>query len=140
MAGAGCSPPGNTLQDGYYSAVAASFDEAGWKDFITLYVYNNKILTAEYNARNASGLILSWDGFSMRKMATAPYIHPNRIIREYTHQLINGQDPSRIQRVQGDSHFYDAFKTLAAVAIERARTGDKTVAEVDIAKTSVGSQ
>lgn len=127
-----CGPDKDAMQNGYYSATTASFNEDGWKEFITLYIYNNRIVTVEFNAHNASGLLRSWDGFAMRKAKKGPGLHPNRIIREYTQELLNRQDPGRIRKIPGDDYCYDIFVKLAAVAITQAKTGDKAVAEVHL--------
>lgn len=126
----GCSQDDGVMRDGYYSAVAASFNEDGWKEFITLYIHNNRIITVEYNARNASGLVLSWDVLYLRKLKAKMRVHPNQIIREYSRELLSRQNPQMVRRVPGDSYFYKTFKKLAAVAVERAKTGNKALAEV----------
>lgn len=118
------------MHDGYYSAVAASFDEDGWKDFVTLYIQNNRIITAEFNARNASGLALSWDIRFLRRLKAENGIHPNQIIREYTRELLNRQDLEAVRRVRGDTRFHPVFVQLASMAIAQARAGDRSVAEV----------
>jgi major membrane immunogen (membrane-anchored lipoprotein) len=132
MAQGGCSPDKDSMHNGYYSAVAASFNEGGWKEFITLYVYNNRIVTVEYNARNASGLILSWDVLSLRKLKARTRVHPNLLLRGYTQELLNKQEPSKIRRISGDEYFYDSFTELAAAAIAQAKTGNKDVVEVPL--------
>ena len=128
----GCSPDENRMHDGYYSAVAAVFNKDGWKEFITLYVYNNRIVTVEYNARNASGLVRSWDAPYLRHLKEKAGVHPNRLIREYSRELLGRQDSEGIRRVRGDRRVYDVFKTLASAAIAQARAGDKTVLEVPV--------
>ena len=130
----GCSPDENLMHDGYYSAVAAAFNKDGWKEFITLYVYNNRIVTVEYNARNASGLVRSWDAPYLRQLKEKTGVHPNLLIREYSRELLGRQDPEGIRRVKGDGRFYDIFKTLASAAIAQAKAGDKTVLEVPVAE------
>ncbi|MDL2210127.1 hypothetical protein LJC26_04920 [Desulfovibrio sp. OttesenSCG-928-O18] len=136
----GCSPDETLLRNGYYSAVADSFNKGGWKEFVTIYVYNNKIVTAEYNARNASGLVLTWDSLSMREMKTRTRVHPNRIIRAYTQDLLTWQDPQRVRQVPGDIYFYEPFKRLATVAVEQARLGNKAVAVVRVTENIATSQ
>jgi len=61
------------LKDGYCTAEMDDFDSGdrtpgnitgigheGWKEYITIYVRNSRIITAECNAENESGLIKSW--------------------------------------------------------------------------------
>lgn len=132
VAAAGCSQDGPAMRNGYYSAVARQPDSDGWKHFITLYVYNRKIVTAEYNARNASGLLLDWDVLTVRRIKQSIRMHPSRIMREYTQELLNMQSPENIRRIPGDNYFYDRFTKLAAAALERASAGDRSVAEVEL--------
>ena len=121
------------MRDGYYSAAAESFNREGWKAFITIYVRNDKIVTAEYNARNASGLILSWDVQSLRQLKTKMRIHPSRVVREYTQDLLNKQSPENIRCIPGDNYIYDSFMQLAAAAIAKAHSGDRSLAKVHLA-------
>lgn len=102
---AGCGRNDTQLRDGYYSAVAASFNNYGWKEFVTLYVYNNKIVTVEFNAYNPSGLILSWDGLTLSTLKTRMRQHPNLVIRQYSQELVNRQHPENIRKVFEDEFF-----------------------------------
>lgn len=124
------------MHNGYYSARADSFAPDGWKEFLTLYVHNDRIVTVEYNARNASGLVMSWDVRYLSRMKAALGMHPNQIIRDYIKELLNRQDPGIIRRVSGDTRFYDAFATLSSVAVAQAKKGDKTVLEVPVHRTA----
>lgn len=126
----GCSEDAGSMHNGYYSAADAVFNGDGWKSFITLYIYNNQIVTVEYNARNASGLVLSWDVLSMRRLKARTRIHPSRLIREYTQELLNRQNPDHIRRIAGDDLIYERFTQLAAAAMAQARTGDRRLAEI----------
>ena len=130
LAAPGCSEDSGAMRNGYYSAASATYNSDGWKSFITLYIYNNKIVTAEYNARNVSGLPLHWDVLSMRRIKSRTRIHPSRLIREYTQELLNRQNPAQIRRIPGDDLFYESFTRLAAAAMAQARSGDKGLAEV----------
>ena len=136
----GCSPDGASMHNGYYSARADSFGKDGWKDFLTLYVHNNRIVTVEYNARNVSGLVMSWDVLYLSRLKAAMGLHPNQIIREYANELLNRQNPALIRRIRRDTRFYDSFTTLAAVAIAQAKAGDKTVPEVPVNGVETGAR
>lgn len=136
----GCSRDDVVLHDGYYSAVAASFNALGWKDFVTLYVYNNRIVTVEFNARNPSGLIMSWDGMTLRRLKRRMAMHPNSAIRHYTQELLSRQNPDSLRRVAGDDYFYDTFKLLTEAAIAQAKTGNKSVVNVPLGDTAPQSR
>ena len=127
-----CQTETTDLKDGYYTAQAASFNRYGWKEFITIYVNNNTIVTAEYNAKNASGFIRSWDMDNMRQRRRAVGTYPNKYARAYTVALLNRQDPAQVQAVAGAEAAHRNFQALAAAAIARARDGNKMVAFVSL--------
>ncbi len=56
---AGCGST-KRLKDGFYTAEMAEFSH-GWEEYLIIQVKNNKIVSAEYNARNESGFIKAWD-------------------------------------------------------------------------------
>ena len=136
----GCGRGETVLHDGYYSAVAASFNKQGWKEFVTLYVYNNRIVTVEFNARNASGLVLGWDVMTLRMLKSKMRQHPSLVIRKYSQELINRQHPGNIRKITGDEFFYDSFIALAAAAMAQAQAGDKSVAEVKLSNSQHAGQ
>jgi major membrane immunogen (membrane-anchored lipoprotein) len=127
-----CQKDTTRLSDGYYTAEADIFDENGWKEFVTIYINNNRIVTVEYNARNAGGFIKSWDMEYMRLMNAESGSYPNQYTRFYTVSLLNRQDPFRIDALAGASHSYHYFQELASAALAKARTGDKNVAFVTL--------
>lgn len=127
-----CANDASGLHAGYYSAEAAAFDSYGWKEYITIYVSDNTIVTVEYNARNASGFIKSWDSDYMRRMMAEDGTYPNEYTRAYSVSLLNWQDPGNIDAISGATHSYHTFKLLAEAAIGRSKTGDKQMALVEI--------
>lgn len=127
-----CSTTASEMKDGYYTAEAADFDQYGWKEFITVYVNNNKIITVEYNAKNASGFIKSWDLDYMRTMNSECGTYPNEYARSYSVSLLNWQDPAKVDAVTGATHSYSSFQVLAEAVIAQARAGDKQVAFVTL--------
>lgn len=120
----------SVLHDGYYSAEASGFDRDGWKGFVTLYVYNNRIITAEFNARNASGLVMSWDVRYLGRLQREMGLHPNQIIREYTRDLLDRQSPDTVRAISSDAYFHKPFTRLAAAALNQSRADDRRVAEI----------
>lgn len=128
----GCSASGKTdLQDGYYTAEASSYNR-GWKEFVTILVRDGRIITVEYNARNASGFIKSWDMDYMRLMNKIAGTYPNRYTRYYAAQLLESQNPQDVDIMAGATSSHGSFTLLAQAVIERAKTGDTTVAQVDV--------
>ena len=120
------------MSDCYYAAECRDFDSYGWKEYIVIYVDKNKIVTVEYNAKNASGLIKSWDMDYMRSMNAENHNYPNRYTRNYAVALLNRQDPAGIDVMTGATHSYETFKLLAEAAIAQAKAGDKRVAFVEL--------
>lgn len=127
-----CTSSDSEMHDGYYSAEAASFDSYGWKEYITIYVRDNTIVTVEYNARNASGFIKSWDMDYMREMAAISGTYPNEYVRAYAVSLLNWQNPVDVDAISGATHSYNSFQLLANAAIAQANAGDKQVVPVEI--------
>lgn len=122
------------LHDGYYSAEASAFDRDGWKRFVTLYTYNNRIVTAEFNARNASGLVMSWDVRYLGRLQQEMGLHPNQILREYIRDLLDRQSPDTVRAIGSDAYFHEPFTRLVAAALNQARSGDRRVVEVFLEK------
>jgi len=128
-----CSLQNNAqLKDGYYTAEADSFDENGWKEYVTVYVSGSKIVTVEYNAKNSSGFIKSWDMQYMRDMNEAKNIYPNKYTRDYAEMLLNWQDADKVDAISGATHSGISFKLLAKAVVQKAKQGDKQVAFVKI--------
>ena len=123
----GCGERANMLRDGYYTAEATEFDEHGWKEYIAIYVSGGKIVTADYNAKNASGFIKSWDMEYMRTMDAVCGTYPNEYTRLYAEDLMGKQEAASVDAITGATHSYHTFKQLAHAVIEQARLGDKSV-------------
>lgn len=126
----GCSNA-ETLQDGYYTAMAAEYS-FGWKEFVTITVKRGEIVATEYNAENPSGFIKSWDNAYMKNMKTVEGTYPNEYTRNYAAQLVAQQTPDRIETIAGASTSSNSFRQLAAAAIGRAQKGDSTTAIVQV--------
>jgi major membrane immunogen (membrane-anchored lipoprotein) len=120
------------LNDGYYTAECASYNH-GWKEFLTIYVNNGKVTTVEYNARDASGFIKSWDMDYMRVMNETDGNYPSKYTRAYAGEMLNKQDHTKIDAMSGATESLKSFQLLAEAVIERARAGDKRVAFVEVA-------
>ncbi|MDR2370851.1 MAG: FMN-binding protein [Treponema sp.] len=129
---AACSASRDRVADGYFTAEAAEYDSHGWKEFVSLYMNNGRIITVEYNAKNASGFIKSWDMDYMRRMNAKDGTYPNRYTRTYALALLNRQHPGRIDALAGATESWHAFRLLAAAAMVQAEKGDKRTALVEI--------
>jgi major membrane immunogen (membrane-anchored lipoprotein) len=119
------------LIDGYYTAECAGYYH-GWKEFLTIYVNNGKVATVEYNARDASGFIKTWDMDYMRVMNATDENYPSRYTRNYAAEMLNKQDYSKIDAMSGATESFESFTLLAEAVVKRAMTGDKRVAFVEV--------
>jgi major membrane immunogen (membrane-anchored lipoprotein) len=117
---------------GYYMAEAKDFDSHGWKEYVSVFINNNQIISVEYNAKNAAGFIKSWDMDYMRTMNSVSGTYPNEYTRFYAGALLESQDPDRVDALSGATNSYRSFKLLAKAAIAQARVGDKSVSFIDI--------
>lgn len=118
------------LQDGYYTAQAAEFNH-GWKEYITIMVKDNSIVSVEYNAENASGFIKSWDNAYMQNMLQAQGTYPNEYTRYYAGQLLEQQQEEGIDAMTGATSSYGSFQKLASAVLSQARKGDSSIVIVD---------
>ncbi|MDR1620363.1 MAG: FMN-binding protein [Clostridiales bacterium] len=125
-----CRKEADQLQNGYYTAEVAEFDSHGWKEYVTIYVRENKIVTVEYNAKNPTGFIKSWDMNYMATMAAVAGTYPNEYTRVSAAQLLAGQGEKPIDGISGASHSRKSFRLLALAVIEQAKTGDTSVKHV----------
>ena len=139
MAGMLCSGCGSTkevngeLQDGYYTAITA-VQEFGWNEFVTICVKNHQIVSVEYNAKNPSGFIKSWDMAYMRNMNPISGTYPNHYTRTYAAEFLEEQSSEEIDMLTGATSSGMNFKALTAAVLESARAGDTTITEVTVDK------
>lgn len=117
------------LKDGYYTAEMKDYNH-GWKEFVTICVMDNKIVSVEYNARNAAGFIKSWDSAYMRKMNPVMGIYPNRYTRTYAAQFLEKQNAEDIDLLTGATSSGRNFQKLAMAVLDHAKTGDTQIEEV----------
>jgi len=117
------------MKDGYYTAEVTEYDH-GWKEFMTIYVNNGRIVSAEYNARNASGFIKSWDMNYMKTMNATDGNYPNKYTRTYASALLANQSADGIDAMTGATESYHSFKLLAEAVVAQAKAGDSKVAYI----------
>ena len=123
----GCG--GSKMKDGYYTAEMADFSH-GWKEYVCIQVKDDTIVSAEFNAKDASGFIKAWDNEYMRNMSTQTGNYPNQYTREYVRQLIEGQKDINVDLMTGATHSGDNFKKLVPAVIEQAQKEDSTIVQV----------
>lgn len=124
----GCTSS-DALVDGYYTAETAE-PTNGWKEFVSITVRQGTIVAVEYNAKNDSGFIKSWDIAYMHAMFSRQGTYPNEYTRYYAGQLLGDQDAESIDAISGASRSAGFFEGLSNAVIEKARNGDETIAIV----------
>jgi major membrane immunogen (membrane-anchored lipoprotein) len=129
---AACQAQSGKMHDGYYTAKGSGYDEDGWKDFLTIYVSNNQIVTVEFNAKTRYGFVRSWDLDYQRRQQEKTGLHPSKYLRTFTTELLTLQDPANLLVVAGAEKQHAIFQLLAETAIAQAKAGDKTIAVVDL--------
>lgn len=121
------------MRNGYYTAELSDYS-FGWKEFVTICVMENKIISVEYNAKNSSGFIKSWDIAYMRNMNSIQGTYPNKYTRSYAAQLLEKQSADKLDAVSGASSSGKNFARLAAAVLEKAKKGDTSIAVVKVEK------
>lgn len=121
---------GSKMKDGFYTAEMSEYSH-GWKEYLCILVKDGTIIYAEYNAKNSSGYIKSWDNAYMETMLTANGTYPNEYTRNYVAQLLETQDPEAIDAISGASSSGANFKKLSAAAIRQAVKGNSSTIVVE---------
>jgi len=128
-----CRRNGNTLKDGYYTAIEEAFDSNGWKEFVTIRVSDGKIDLVEYDAFNESGFLRSWDSDFIRSMKSTTALYPNVYTRYYSMQFLEAQGIEGVDAISGASKSYRIFMALGKAVLEQALAGENKNAVVGIA-------
>ena len=93
-------------------------------------VKDDKIVYAEFNAKDPSGYIKAWDNAYMRNMAAVQNTYPNDYTRKYVAQLMETQGTDGLDTVSGATHSGNNFVRLAAAVIEQAASGNPNTVTV----------
>lgn len=123
----------DSMEDGYYTAEMSDFSN-GWKEYVCIQVKNDVVVSAEFNAKNASGFIKAWDNAYMKNMIGLQGTYPNQYTREYVQQLMEGQKDTKVDIVTGATGSGNNFEKLVAAVIEQAKAGDSSVKIVESAE------
>ncbi|MCI9446656.1 MAG: FMN-binding protein [Lachnospiraceae bacterium] len=126
ISGCGNSNEEAGFVDGYYTAIMSDYS-FGWKEYVTICVMDNKIVSVEYNARNKAGFIKSWDSAYMRNMNSVSGTYPNRYTRDYAAQLLETQGMAEIDMLAGASSSGGNFQKMTAALLESAQIGDTEI-------------
>ncbi len=126
---AGCGSE-KGMKNGYYTAEMKEYDY-GWKEYVCIFVKNDKIVSIEFNAKNPSGFIKAWDNAYMENMKPVSGTYPNEYTRLYGSRLLESQDIEAVDAVTGATSSGEHFYKLVNAAMEQAREGNSEVAVVE---------
>jgi len=118
------------LKDGFYTAEMSAYSH-GWMEYLIIQVKNNKIVSAEFNARNESGFIKAWDNAYMKNMMPGSATYPNKYTREYVQQLIDGQTDTKVDVISGATNSGKNFEKLVVAVLKQAAVGDSSTVVVE---------
>lgn len=118
------------LKDGFYTAEMSEYNY-GWIEYLIIQVKNNKIVSAEFNARNESGFVKAWDNAYMKNMMSYA-TYPNKYSREYVQQFIDGQANIKVDVITGATNSGKNFEKLVAAVLKQAAAGDSSTAVVEV--------
>lgn len=116
-------------KDGYYTAQTAEYNH-GYKEYVCILIKNNHIISVEFNAKDYSGYIKSWDNSYMNLMKSAQGTYPNEYTRNYASQLVESQDIEKVDAVTGATNSGKNFVKLVEAALANAAKGNQEVAVV----------
>lgn len=129
LSGCQAKEPENVLQDGCYTAQMSDYS-FGWKEYVTIIVKNEEIVSTEYNAENPSGFIKSWDNAYMNNMKPVSGTYPNEYTRYYAAQLTGQKAAPKIDIISGATSSGNNFQRLAEAVVKQGMKGDSTIAVV----------
>lgn len=121
----GCSSK-NEMKDGFYTAEMSDYS-FGWKEYLCIMVKDDKVVYAEFNAKNPSGYIKAWDNAYMKNMKPVSGTYPNEYTRTYVSELIETQDPEKCETLIGATSSGTNFSKLSVAVVEQAKKGDSKI-------------
>lgn len=113
---AGCSAG---MKDGTYKAENKEFDSHGWKDYITVTVSGGKITAVDFDSTNADGMLKTEDPAYKDSMEPVSKTYPVKFCEELEKQLVEKQEPKKVNTVAGATNSSDSFKVLATEVISK---------------------
>lgn len=121
---------GSKMKDGFYTAEMSDYS-FGWKEYLCILVKDGDIVYAEFNAKDPSGYIKSWDNAYMENMGTLSGTYPNEYTRYYVAELIESQNSEDIDTLTGATTSGSNFTRLAAAVTKQAVKGKSTTIIVE---------
>ncbi len=124
----GCSAG---MKDGTYKAEYKSYDDHGWKDYVSITVSGGKITAVDYDSLNEAGEKKSADTAYREQMEPVSKTYPEKFSKELEDQLVDKQDVKKVDAVAGATTSSNAFKILATEALSAAKSGKTDTVTVE---------
>lgn len=117
----------STLNDGIFRAESETFDKRNWKDFAVIEVKNGVIISSNYDAMNNKGMLKSEDYEYNQKYREICNIDIPEISDILQDQLIEYQDPAKIDSIAGATASTNNFKLLINSALEASQKNNQNI-------------
>jgi major membrane immunogen (membrane-anchored lipoprotein) len=121
MSGCSSKTASGGYKDGTYKAEQPDFDDHGWKGQIEVTVKDGKIASVTYNEVNKDGQLKRDDQQYAENMKAKVNITPKEAYEKLEQQLVEKQDPTKVDTVTGATHTSQTFKELATEALKNAK-------------------
>lgn len=115
----GCSSK-SEMKDGFYTAEMSDYS-FGWKEYLCIMVKDDKVVYAEFNAKNPSGYIKCLGQCLYEKYEACFRYLPNEYTRTYVSELIETQDPEKCETLTGATSSGTNFSKLSVAVVERQK-------------------
>ncbi len=119
--------PAGTLADGIYFAMADDFDDAGWRETVTVTVSGGSIVAADWNGVNVNGGV---DKKAYDKGGRYNMVKFGKARAEWSQQaadaeayLVKNQKSGSVDEIGSVSIHVDSFNTLVAKALSSTPVG-----------------
>lgn len=120
------------LKDGTYKAAYDNFDSHGWKATVQIDVKDGKIAACTFDYVNKDGKLKTQDADYNSSMKAQNGTSPAEYSPKLAQSLVDTQDIAKVDSVTGATSSSNNFKTLAAAALEKAKTGDTSETTVPL--------
>lgn len=135
--GNGAETPEDTtegLKDGSYRVEDINFGETGWKEALDITVEEGEITEATWESVDEEGNQKIEDEEYQEIMTNVNDIGPQDFIPELEGQLVDTQDPAKVEVVTGATGTSEKFQDYAQQAVDAAAEGNTETIKVDNAE------
>ena len=136
LVGCATKPKGAVVyKNGNYEVSFNKQDKNGWLGQVKVKIVNEKIISVDFNYKNAvTGELITNDDAHAKLMYAATKTTPAKASKQLTDGLIKTQDITKVDTITGATTTTSDFKTLSTVALDNAKKGTPMVAVVHYSK------